>query len=77
MSAVWQLDFKDAAECARGLQGDQDGVTEKAGAEHFGGVTVQTMVRIKDGYEVILGSACDAQFGPVFLFGIGGRLVEV
>jgi acetyltransferase len=51
-------------------------VSEKAGAEHFLGVTVQPMVR-RDGYELILGSAIDAQFGPVILFGSGGVMVEV
>lgn len=51
-------------------------VTEKAGAEHFGGVTVQPMVK-RDGYELILGSTIDAQFGPVILFGSGGVMVEV
>ena len=34
------------------------------------------MVR-RDGYELILGSAIDAQFGPVILFGSGGVMVEV
>ncbi len=52
-------------------------VTEKAGAEHFLGVTVQPMVRFKDGYELIIGSSIDPQFGPVLLFGSGGQLVEV
>ena len=51
-------------------------VTEKAGGEHFLGVTVQPMVR-RDGYELILGSTIDAQFGPVVLFGSGGVMVEV
>ena len=51
-------------------------VAEKAGARHFLGVTVQPMVR-RDGYELILGSAIDAQFGPVILFGSGGVMVEV
>jgi acetyltransferase len=51
-------------------------VTEKAGADHFLGVTVQPMVR-RDGYELILGSTIDAQFGPVILFGSGGVMVEV
>lgn len=44
--------------------------------EAFAGVTVQPMVR-SDGYELILGSSVDAQFGPVLLFGAGGVLVEV
>jgi acetyltransferase len=51
-------------------------VAEKAGAEHFAGVTVQPMVK-RDGYELILGSAVDPQFGPVILFGSGGVMVEV
>ena len=51
-------------------------VSEKAGAQHFAGVTVQTMVR-RDGYELILGSSVDPQFGPVILFGSGGVMVEV
>jgi acetyltransferase len=45
-------------------------------AEDFLGVTVQPMVRL-DGYELILGSSLDPQFGPVLLFGGGGQLVEV
>jgi acetyltransferase len=42
----------------------------------FDGVTVQPMVSTK-GYELILGSSLDPQFGPVVLFGSGGSLVEV
>src|SRR5262249_58988239 len=42
----------------------------------FEGVTVQPMVRDK-GYELIVGSSIDQQFGPVILFGAGGVLVEV
>jgi acetyltransferase len=51
-------------------------VTERAGAAAFLGVTVQRMVR-REGYELILGSSVDAQFGPVLLFGSGGQLVEI
>lgn len=51
-------------------------VTERVGAEHFHGVTVQPMVKL-DGYELIIGSSVDPQFGPVLLFGSGGQLVEV
>lgn len=42
----------------------------------FLGVTVQPMIRT-DGYELIIGSSLDPQFGPVLLFGSGGQLVEV
>jgi acetyltransferase len=42
----------------------------------FLGVTVQPMVSL-DGYEIIIGSSLDSQFGPVLLFGTGGTMVEV
>ena len=51
-------------------------IARRAGAEAFLGVTVQPMVTVQ-GYELILGSSVDAQFGPVLLFGSGGQLVEV
>jgi len=51
-------------------------VAEARGAEHFEGVTVQPMINYS-GYELILGSSIDAQFGPVLLFGTGGQLVEL
>jgi len=51
-------------------------VSEKAAAADFIGVSVQPMVKM-DGYEIILGSSPDPQFGPVLLFGTGGILVEV
>src|SRR5262252_1433037 len=53
-----------------------DSVAVKAGAKAFLGVTVQPMIR-SEGYELILGSSVDPQFGPVLLFGSGGQLVEV
>jgi len=52
------------------------GATAKGGKSAFQGVTVQPHVRT-EGYELILGSSVDAQFGPVVLFGTGGQLVEV
>jgi acetyltransferase len=53
-------------------------VGEKAptGENHFLGVTVQPMISL-EGYELILGSSIDPQFGPVLLFGLGGQLVEI
>jgi acetyltransferase len=44
--------------------------------ELFLGVTVQPMIRLK-GYELIIGSSVDQQFGPTILFGSGGVLVEI
>ena len=51
-------------------------VADRVGIEHFQGVTVEPMIS-RDGYELILGSSLDPQFGPVLLFGSGGQLVEV
>lgn len=49
---------------------------EKAKLGPFEGVTVQKMIK-HTGYELILGSTSDPQFGPVVLFGTGGELVEI
>jgi len=71
-----QLNLKDAEAVLNAYTSIQTSVTEKVGAEHFLGVTVQPMSKV-DGYELILGSSIDPQFGPVLLFGLGGQLVEV
>lgn len=52
------------------------GPTAPDGRPNFLGVTVQPMIK-QDGYELIIGSSIDPQFGPVLLFGTGGQLVEV
>jgi acetyltransferase len=71
-----QLNLRDAEAVSRAYNAIQASVTQMAGPEHFLGVTVQPMVRL-EGYEIILGSSIDPQFGPVLLFGLGGQLVEV
>ncbi|MFS8878600.1 GNAT family N-acetyltransferase [Synechococcus sp. H55.8] len=71
-----QLNLPDAEAVRRAFAQIRRNVSEKAGPEHFQGVTVQPMIRT-DGYELILGSSEDPQFGPVLLFGSGGQLVEV
>ncbi len=70
------LNLKDKESVEKGFTQIKNSVTEKAGAEHFLGVTVQKMIKL-EGYELILGSTIDGQFGPVVLFGTGGQLVEV
>jgi len=71
-----RLRLQTAEQVRSAYRAIQTAVVEKRGAEHFGGVTVQAMVQ-RDGYELILGSIVDAQFGPVILFGSGGVMVEV
>ncbi|HEY1336664.1 MAG TPA: bifunctional acetate--CoA ligase family protein/GNAT family N-acetyltransferase [Bryobacteraceae bacterium] len=72
-----QLNLNSAEAVERAFAAIERSVTEKAGAEHFQGVTVQPMVKLRDAYELILGASVDPQFGPVLLFGSGGQLVEV
>ncbi|MDQ3943436.1 MAG: GNAT family N-acetyltransferase, partial [Actinomycetota bacterium] len=70
------LDLEDADAVREAYRRIEESVREKAGAEHFDGVTVQPMIST-EGYELIVGSSVDPQFGPVLLFGSGGQLVEV
>ena len=72
-----KLNLQSAESVKHAYETIQATVTEKAGAEHFQGVTVQPMINLAQGYELIIGSSLDAQFGPVILFGTGGQLVEV
>ena len=72
-----QLNLGDEVAVERAFHCIEQSVNEKAGPGHFGGVTVQKMVRASGAYELILGSSIDSQFGPVLLFGAGGQLVEV
>ena len=72
-----QLNLNNAAAVEKAFAAIQASVAEKAGAQHFQGVTVQPMVKLKDAYELIIGSSLDMQFGPVLLFGSGGQLVEI
>ncbi len=44
---------------------------------HLSGFTVQPMAQRPGAYELIVGAATDATFGPVILFGQGGTAVEV
>jgi acetyltransferase len=59
-----------------GRETEQAGASESNALQQFLGVTVQPMIA-HDGYELILGSSIDPQFGPVLLFGTGGYFVEV
>jgi acetyltransferase len=71
-----QLNLGDEAAVREAYRAIETSVAQKAGAEHFEGVTVQPMIKL-DGYELIVGASTDPQFGPVLLFGTGGQLVEV
>jgi acetyltransferase len=71
-----KLNIKDEEAAKTAYEEIKESVTRLAGAEHFLGVTIQPMIKL-EGYEIIVGSSIDPQFGPVLLFGMGGQLVEV
>ncbi|WP_257451830.1 bifunctional acetate--CoA ligase family protein/GNAT family N-acetyltransferase [Archangium lipolyticum] len=71
-----RLNLCDADAVRSAFDGIRMKLEELGQADAFDGVTVQPMVKL-DGYELIMGSSLDAQFGPVLLFGAGGTLVEV
>lgn len=72
-----KLNLTSEEEVRNAFNAIKESVTKHAGEEHFQGVTVQPMIKLTDGYEIIIGSSLDPQFGPVLLFGSGGQLVEV
>ena len=69
-----KLNLRSKREVRRAYREIEKAVGDRPGA--FLGVTVERMIQ-SDGYELILGSSVDPQFGPVLLFGSGGRLVEI
>jgi len=71
------LNLVDEASVQWAYRTMQWNIEQKFGPGSFREVTVQPMIQNEDGYELILGSASDPQFGPVLLFGSGGQLVEV
>ncbi len=71
-----KLDLQDEAAVRKAYREINESVQRLNKGEDFLGVVVQPMVA-RDGYELILGSSIDPQFGPVLLFGAGGQLVEV
>jgi len=71
-----QLNLRTASAVRQAWKAIETSCAKKAGKEHFLGVTVQPMIKL-EGYEIIIGSSMDPQFGPVLLFGTGGQLVEV
>lgn len=70
------LNLPDADSVRQAFVQIRNSVEAIAGPGHFQGVTVQPFAK-HEGYELILGSSIDPQFGPVLLFGTGGQLVEV
>jgi acetyltransferase len=71
-----KLNLKNEQAVEEAYSSIYEAVKKLHGEKAFQGVTVQKMIK-QEGYEIILGSSVDLQFGPVILFGSGGILVEI
>ncbi len=71
-----KLNLRNEEEVSQAFKEICDAVVSKGSAADFDGVSVQPMVK-RDGYELLLGSSIDPQFGPILLLGAGGILAEV
>jgi len=71
-----QLNLNNESEVRSAYERIYDGLRKAHSDSDFLGVSIQPMIKL-DGYELIIGSSIDPQFGPVLLFGTGGSLVEV
>jgi acetyltransferase len=69
------LNLTDPGAVRRAFREIQSTILQNFKPEDFLGVTIQPMIRF-DGYDVIIGSTIDPQFGPVLMFGAGGRLLD-
>ncbi|NGX34047.1 MAG: Succinyl-CoA ligase [ADP-forming] subunit alpha [Candidatus Anoxychlamydiales bacterium] len=71
-----KLNLHNSAEVKDAFFEIQKSLKDLGKEKYFDGVSVQKMILL-DGYELILGSAVDSDFGSIILFGTGGELVEV
>jgi acetyltransferase len=73
----FRLNVRDSAGVARAFAEIAAAVHVEAGPDAFQGVVVQPMIATEYGYNLILGSSVDPQFGPVLLLCHAGRFVDV
>lgn len=72
-----RLNLQNAQDVTEAFEAIHRNVLSQYSEADFQGVSVQPMIKLNDGYELIIGSSLDPQFGPVLLFGTGGTMVEV
>jgi len=69
------LNLHNPGDIKKAFSSIKQGVIQALGHKAFLGVSIQKMISMQ-GIELIIGSSRDPQFGPVVLFGAGGRYVE-
>jgi acetyltransferase len=68
-----RVDLRSAAELAEAVAAMRGDIA--AAGHHLSGYLVQELAR--GGHEVIFGVTTDPRFGPLLMFGLGGKYVEV
>jgi acetyltransferase len=71
------LDIRGARQLQVAWQEMLEGVRRRAPQARIDGMVVEPMIASRHGRELYIGVVSDALFGPVILFGAGGRAVEV
>ncbi|MCB1803508.1 MAG: acetate--CoA ligase family protein, partial [Gammaproteobacteria bacterium] len=71
------LDIRGARQLQLAWQTMMDGVRARAPEAQIDGIAVEPMVSSRHARELYVGVVTDALFGPVLLFGAGGRAIEV
>ena len=71
------LDLEDAGAVRQSASAMLERVARARPDAVLAGFTVQQMIRRPDAHELIVGVATDPVFGPIILFGAGGKAVEV
>lgn len=68
-----QINLVNSDAVRKAFRAIRDAVVAASGEKDFLGVAIQRMIR-RSGYEVVLASQIDPQFGPVICISAGGRL---
>ncbi|CAN5419939.1 GNAT family N-acetyltransferase [soil metagenome] len=71
------LDLANAAQVRDGFVEMMATVARNAPDARINGITVQNMAGKKHGREINIGLTTDVPFGPVIVFGAGGRMIEL
>ena len=72
-----RVNIHEAAEVKRAYRDIVDSARRARPNARIRGVTVESMAKLSDARELVIGASRDKVFGPTILFGAGGTMVEV
>ncbi|PID35728.1 MAG: GNAT family N-acetyltransferase [Rhodobacterales bacterium] len=71
------LNIRNAGEVSRAFRRMTESAREAEPKARITGVTIESMAKLQDARELVVGASRDNIFGPTILFGAGGTMVEV